>query len=309
MSCLPHCLVVVVVMGSLWAPGALAVEGDEGQAGRDAVLALASVPSAARLAIVVSESAHPEVQLLPLREIEIEGMKLAQANAPANAPVDAPLVRVTSFRDETRVFWFSAGASAITSLATRVVLIIPTWIVVLFAVAGNAPLLGPAAGLVMVLGAIAGFTIGDSAAAALVSSLVYDNASRFYTTSFLASFGGHLAGNALAAGVMWLSLGFGGMLLYGLDAISAFTTGAASTAIGIFSTLGAMPIFVVAFLASVALPSVLGTWSMAATARPKEGYVIDPTWKPLASVTQRVLPEDKNHVPMRTLVSVAIPGT
>ncbi len=300
----PSLHALVVVFGLCAASSAFA---DVEQQAADA---LASVPAGVRLAVDISDSAYPEVQLRSLRELELEGMKLAQASAPA-PDVAAPLVRVTSFKDETRVFWFSAGASAITSLATRVLLIIPMWVVIGLATVGTAPLLGPVATFVIVLGAVAGFSIADSAAAAAVSSLVFDNASDFFTSSFLASFGGHLTGNALAAGVMWLSVGFGGMLLFGLDALSAFTTGTALSAIALFSVLGTVPVFVVAFLASVALPALIGTWATAVTAKPREGYVIDPTWRPLASApgSPRALPEERFRVPMRSLVSVAIPGT
>lgn len=277
--------------------------------------AFAEVPPHVRLAIDVEESAFPEVQLFSLRDIDAlegQGQRLAQASeAPTLSTVPAP--RVSSFRDESRVFWFSAGASAVTSLAARVLLIIPAWIGVAFAQAASAALLGPVASFILVLGIVGAYTVGESAAAALVSGLVFDNSSRFYTSSFLPTFAGHLAGNAIAAGVLWLSVGFGGMLLYGLDAISAFTTGTAVGAVTVFSILGAMPVFVVAFLASVALPAVLGTWALAATARPREGFVIDPTWRPAAggrrSSVERALPEDRERVPLRTLVTVAIPGT
>lgn len=277
--------------------------------------AFAEVPPHVRLALDVEASAYPEVQLFSLAGLdglERQGQRLAQASAPAAAP-ELPVVRVTSFKDESRVFWFSAGASAVTSLAARVLLVIPTWVGLALVSAGAASVLGPVAAFVMMLGIVGGYTVAESAAAALVSSLVFDNASHFYTSSFLSSFGGHLLGNGLAAGVMWLSLGFGWMLFHGVDALAAFTTGAAANAISVFSILGAMPVFVVVFLASVALPAVLGTWSMAATAKPREGYVIDPTWRPAAgrrrSALERALPEDRSRMPMRTLVTVAIPGT
>lgn len=278
--------------------------------------AFAEVPAHVRLALDVEKSPYPEVQLFPLAEVDAlegQGRRLAQTSRAPALSSTASRARVSSAPDESRAFWLTAGASAVTSLGARVLLILPAWLGIGFAQAAATSLLGPVASLVLILGVVGAYTFAESALAAFASTLVFDNASSTYTSSFPASFAGHLMGNTLAAGVLWLSVGFGGMLLFGLDALSAFTTGAIFGALGVFSVLGAMPVFVVAFLASVALPAVFGTWATATTARAREGFVIDPTWRPdeerRRSSVDGALPDDRSRPPMRTLFTIAIPGT
>jgi hypothetical protein len=249
----------------------------------------------ASLDVKAPDTAHPEVQLLPSAAV-------AQASEEAGAP---RLRRVPSFHDETRVFWYAAGASAITSLAGRVLLSVPAVFIAAFAgVLGVA--LGPVAGWALAVGVVGIAVLADAALAALAGSIVYDSVSRFYDTSFLAGFAGHVTGSALSIGVAALTFGFGGMLLGGLEAIAPLAVSSAFQATQMFMFLGVMPAFVVSFLASVALPALIGTWALAVTARPKDGYVMDPEWRPLSARIDAALPPERRSVDG---VAVVLPGS
>lgn len=263
-----------------------------------ALESLSRLPSAARLALDAPATAHPETRLVPLAQLQGEGPA-------AVAEGELPLRRVPSFNEEARVFWYAAGASAIASLGTRVLLMVPAWLVAITVAAGGV-FLGPVASTMLVIGLIAGLTVADAGISALAASLVYDNVSRFFSARYLPTFAGHLLGSGMSSSVLYLSVGFGGMLLVGLEALSAFSAPGVFQAIAIFSGLGVMPVFVVAFLASVALPAVIGTWALTATASPRPGFVVDPTWRPVG-LSLPARPHEGGRMPLFT--AFVIPGT
>lgn len=266
----------------------------------------------------LATGALPGLRLLALSELEaVESVAeqttagaLAQAaehSGEAVAEEAAPkLRRVHSFQEDTRVFWYATGAAAITSLATRVLLAIPGFFVLGITLAAGS-VLPPVASWVLLVGAVAGWAIIDSALSALAGSFVYDRVSKFYTSSFLPGFAGQLAGATLAGGVLWLTMGFGLMLTTGLELITPFTLQGALTTVQLFSALGVMPALVVAFLASVALPAVMGTWALAVTARPKDGYVIDRSWRPLDKPRASLSRADRDRLFVPPVLTLAFP--
>jgi hypothetical protein len=289
---------LVVVPVALCAAQPAAAARVEGERAGSAFESFSLLPSAARLALDAPATAHGQTRLVPLAQLERRGL-----GAP-DVSNDLPLRRVT-VQEESRVFWYAAGASAITSVGARVLLVVPGLFALGLAGASSA-LLGPVGTFMLLVGLATGFVVGDAALSALAASLVYDNVSRFYSSRYLPTFAGHLLGNVLSVGATSLMIGFGGMLLFGLESLSAFAGPGAFQAILVFTTLGVMPAFVVAFLASVAVPAVIGTWALAASASPRAGFVIEPGWRPLGLLPPPRTRDDE-RLPM--FASIAIPST
>jgi hypothetical protein len=286
----------LVVFGSAALPPTAALAND-GEARAAAEL----LAFDARLEIEAPASDVGGLRLSPLALVQPEDA-LGKADGGGELP---KLRRVASFADDTRVFWYAAGASAITSLATRVMMAIPGFFL-LAGVTAAGPALGPFGGWIMLLTGWVVSTVIDASVSALAGSFVYDNVSKFYESSFFPGFAGQLAGGALANGVLWMTIGYGLMLTTGLDLVSPFAPNGAFEPIGIFSALGVMPALVIAFLASVALPAVVGTWALAATAKPKEGYVIDPLWRPLDARRDIALAPEPRYADDRAPISPAL---
>jgi hypothetical protein len=296
-----------LVMAGLLLPGAaLADDIDPPRlsfASSLATVSLGSVFHASSTAHFQLDAPRSAVDGLRLSPLAVAQPEDALAAAAGGAAVPK-LRRVSSFSDDVRVFWYAAGASAITSLASRVLMAIPGFFV-LGVVAAAGPALGPFGSWILLVGGFTIATLLDASVSALAGTFVYDSVSRFYKSSFFPGFAGQLAGGALANGVLWLTVGYGLMLTTGLDLITPFAAQGSLAAIGVFSLLGVMPALVIAFLASVALPAVVGTWALAATAKPKQGYVIDPTWRPL-DARHLAVPPKANHEEDRLAVPPAV---
>jgi hypothetical protein len=242
------------------------------------------------------------------------GFLLAPLASKVDAKAKVRLPRVSTFHDETRTFWYASGAGAVTSLAARVFVGIPGALM-LFGTSATgvsnlaaAGIVGPTA-LIVTVGAIALMTIVDAAISALASTMVFNNMSRFYKGEWLSSFLGQLTGNALSGSVFWLTFGFGGLALDGLAGLQGLLVDGVISGMQVFSILGAMPAVVISFLATLALPALMGTWSMAAVAEPRDNYKIDPTWHPYGRRAQPSWTQDQRHAYTATTMVLPLPGT
>lgn len=251
---------------------------------------------------------HPEVQLRPLASLTPALSSVERAFELAAATKAQPRERrIDGYHEEARVLWYAAGATGLTSLASRVLLAGPTYLIGALS-AGAGLVLNPVAGTVLTLAMFGTFTVVDSALSALMGSVLFNNLSDVYETTFLPGFLGHLAGNALAVGATRIIFGFGGMLIGGLGTLSPFLGSGIVELVAVFSMLGVLPALVVTFIASLAVPAIMSTWAMAATAKAKAGYEIDPTWRPSASPSERALPE-KRRLPVFVTLPLPAPGT
>ncbi len=309
---LPAMRALVLFTVMLGASGALAT----GQAAGDA-----PPPAPVQWELVQPDSAYPEVQLKPLGvlipELQVArfGTRLALASlddapaaeqptvegdeavAPAEGEEGAapPVVetedlsrfpRVRGVHEESRVFWYAAGASALTSLVVRVLAFLPAVIGGLLIIGVNVAV-GPAATLALVVGLIVGLSAVDAGLAALAGSLVFDSLSDFYDSSFFAAFGGQFLGNAAALGVSGLTVGFGLALILGTTILTQFIGEGITIGFTVLSFFGLIPAIVIGFFASVALPALVGAWAISMSAQPREGFKIDPNWAPLAPRVER----------------------
>jgi len=230
----------------------------------------------------------PMAQLTPTQGPSI---LLAQADAAAPAPsLSAPpstesLPRARGIAGESRVFWYATGASALASLGLRVVAFVPGLIAAL-TIGTMSFAFGPAVPMILFVALATGFAGVDAAVGALAGSLVFDRASSFYDSRYVAAFTGQFLGNALAVGVGSLLFGYGMMLITGATMLTEFTGPSVLVGLSFFSFFGFLPAAVVAFFASIALPSLVGAWALANTASPRAGYRVDPTWSPFAFVDE-----------------------
>lgn len=241
---------------------------------------------------------------------------LARAAAPGLAAVKKPAPqqrpagrRVGAVADEGRVFWYAMGASALTSLGTRVFLFFPALILTVpIAMVGAA--FGPVATAVMFVGLVGGIAAIDAALAALAGAFVFDSMSRFYEASFIAGFVGQVLGTAVATAAIGVMVGFGLLYIGGVNALVQFVGTQILVGITALSILGLMPVVVLGFFATVVLPAVGGAWAMSVTATPIEGFEIDPTWDP-EPLVQRANPRELRRKERQVFapIRVAIPGT
>lgn len=234
---------------------------------------------------------------------------LAAASTAKAAPQRPAGRRVGAVADEGRVFWYAMGASALTSLGTRVFLFFPALLLTVpIAMVGAA--FGPVATAVMFVGLIGGIAAIDAALAALAGAFVFDSMSRFYEASFIAGFVGQILGSAVAAAAIGVMVGFGLLYIGGVNALVQFVGTQILIGITALSILGLMPVVVLGFFATVVLPAVGGAWAMSVTATPIEGFEVDPTWDPEPMV-QRANPRELRRDERRvfTPIRVAIPGT
>ncbi len=205
---------------------------------------------------------------------------------------------------DTRAFWYAAGASAVTTLGTHVLVGLPTLalgggLVSAMLGTGNVGLVGATA---TALGIFLVYTAAESTVSALVAMLVFDSMSETYEGQFASAFFGHFAGAVAGTGVTTLTFGGGLILLHGMGLLAEFTGGAGLEALTVFSFLGAMPAVVIAGTALVAVPALASAWALAAGARPKDGYAIDVDWR-------RSNLESRTFDPARreTIVTAAMP--
>lgn len=231
----------------------------------------------------------PKAQLSPTQGPTVS---LAQADVAPPAPsITAPsstdgLPRARGIAGESRVFWYATGASALASLGLRVVAFVPGLIAAL-TIGSMSFAFGPAVPMILFVALATGFAGVDAAVGALAGSLVFDRASSFYDSRYVAAFTGQFLGNALAVGVGSLLFGYGMMLITGVTMLTEFTGPSVLIGLTFFSFFGFLPASVVAFFASIALPSLVGAWALANTATPRAGYRIDPSWSPFAVVDER----------------------
>jgi len=228
-----------------------------------------------------------DIVLLPRRALTVREMPMLAAaiesgTLPSTTTEPAPvLTRARGIAGESRVFWYAAGASALASLGARVIAFVPGLFAAIAIGSMTIPF-GPAVPMILFVALATGYAAVDAAIGALAGSLVFDRASSFYDSRFVAAFSGQFLGNALAVGVASLTFGYGLMLFTGVSLLTEFIGPGVLVGFTFFSFFGFLPAAVVAFFASIALPALVGSWALASTATPREGYRIDPTWDPFA---------------------------
>lgn len=176
---------------------------------------------------------------------------------------------------DTRAFWYSAGAGAVTTLGAHVLVGLPT--LAISASALTLALSQPAVVAVMA-GLFMTYTVAEAALSALVATLIFDQMSETYESHFLTGFIAHAGAGVAATAVSSLTIGGGLLLFHGLGILSEFTGSAGLQALTIFSFLGAMPAVVLAGTALVAIPALATSWALSAGATPRAGYAVDDNW-------------------------------
>lgn len=200
-------------------------------------------------------------------------------------PVFSGIPRAKKVRGELPTYWYAALASGTAGLLVKaagaVVGFIPAIVSLSLLTAGVGP--GPAAFAVTMVAAITLGLVIDSALSSLVGGLVYDFASDFYESNYVAAFAGHLAGNAFALGAPLLTGGMAIMLTSGVAVLQDFAVAGALEGITAMTILAAPPVVFASLVVWMAVPALIGSWAIVNTARPAEGFVLDPSWKPLRS--------------------------
>ena len=203
--------------------------------------------------------------------------------------------RSKTVKRESRIFWYAAGASALTSLAVRVIAIIPGMFA-LGAAATVGAVVGPPA-LIAMLGAMAiGLVTVDAAVAALATTILFDAMSTHYSSRYFAVFGGQFAGNVITLGTLGLLAGYAGLAVNGAYTLEGYVGRDPGNVLLAFSIFGVMPAFVVVFLAAFIFPAAIGAWAAMVAARPREGYVVDKSWHPLQVLHRDAVPFDPREV-------------
>lgn len=202
---------------------------------------------------------------------------------------------------DTRAFWYAAGAGAVTTLGTHILIGLPT----LF-IAGNfvSPLLAESSpmGLVVIGGVFAAYTLVESSLSSLVSMLVFNSMSQTYEAQYLTGLLSHFGGAMVATTVTSLTFGLGLLMMHGTGVLVPFTGGAGIQTLNIFSLLGAMPAAVIAATALVAVPALTTSWGLAAGARPRAGYAVDEQWQQATLIERADDPTRDRHAPERVAV-------
>jgi hypothetical protein len=251
----------------------------------------------------------PELVALPRFTLTTSFLDLAPQAASASPSIVVP-PRYGWIIDEGRPFWFAAGASSVVALGTHVLVGFPT-LVITGSAAGNVAQSSPAAALPLLLGVGGAYMLAQTALSSLTAFLVFNATSKVYDGNWLVAFGAHVAGTLLGAAVSALPFGTGFMLYGGLEGLSEFTGRTGLGAVAVLSVLGALPAIVIGGIALIGVPAIIGSWAMAISATPKEGYAIHrgpppapPQGPPASPPTARA--SDIVPVPMMAL---AIPGT
>jgi hypothetical protein len=264
------------------------------------------------LAFGISETAQAQVRLDRVVSIpslgsfdilpDIPDFKLRTSTLDVFAATPSIIIppRFSWVVDDGRAFWFSAGASAVVTLGTHVLVGLPT-LVVTFSAAGSLAGTSPAAVVPVLLGAGATYMLVQTALASLASYLVFNGMSKVYDASYIVSLAAHIAGSFLGAGVSALVFGTGIMLIGGLTGLAEFTGSAGISAVSVFSVLGALPAVVIGGIALVGVPAIVGSWGMAVAATPKPGFAVDPSWKDPSPTLSRSSPRDSESVPVVAL--------
>ncbi len=199
---------------------------------------------------------------------------------------------------DTRAFWYSAGAGAVTTLGTHLLIGTPTLAIsssLLVGVSG-APLLAA------VLGIYVGYTAVESLLSGLVAGLVFDSMAQTYRSNFLTGAMAHMAGSMLSTTVVSLIGGFGLLVFHGTTLLTPFTAGAGIGGLGVLTLLGALPAVVVAATAVIAIPALVTSWALSASAQPREGYMIDQNWQAIEQHT-----DDPTRRPTERVATISVP--
>ncbi len=183
---------------------------------------------------------------------------------------------------DTRAFWYSAGAGAVTSLASHVLIGVPTLVLsvglIMGVTAGAAPAVGFAVGLALAIGIGGTYAFAESLLSALASTLVFNGLSELYEGDYVTALMAHFGGSLVSTAVTTVTFGGGVLLFHGMGALAEFTGSAGLTTVQVFSFLGAMPAVVIAGIALIAVPALVTAWALAVSASPRKGFEIDEEW-------------------------------
>ncbi|MDP2344971.1 MAG: hypothetical protein Q8O67_28760 [Deltaproteobacteria bacterium] len=227
------------------------------------------LPTALRLdAVTVLDAVAVVAAFSPTLPLDL----LASRAPPVQLPPDYAWVE----RD-TRAFWYSAGASAVTSLGTHVLVGIPVLVIASAGIAGIAAT-APITALALAVGVVGLYAFSESLLSSLAGFLVFNGMSETYEGNYLTCLLAHFGGNLASTAVTTLTFGGGALLFHGMGLLSEFTGGAGLQTVQIFSFLGAMPAIVIAGIAIVAVPALASAWALAVSATPRAGYEIDDQW-------------------------------
>ncbi len=195
-----------------------------------------------------------------------------------SAPHEALPAHYAWVERDTRSFWFSAGAGAVTTLGTHIIVGLPS---LFFASSALGPMLdaGSPGAFAAGIGLFTAYTLLESGLSSLVAMLVFDSMSETYESRYLTGFFGHFAGAMASTAVTSLTVGFGLLALHGSLRLADFTGGAGYRNLEIFSLLGAMPAVVMAATALIAVPAMTTSWALSAGATARPGYIIDDRWR------------------------------
>lgn len=293
--------VVVVVL--------LALLGGAGQARAQAVRSGAALAQAvgfqlhldSELALDVLQVALPELDAL------VPSLVPSQVLPAKSQALQLPADYAWIERD-TRAFWYSAGASAVTALGAHVLIGIPVLVLGGGLIATLSAAGPPVVAIALALGIAGTYAFAESVIAALAGVLVFNGMSEIYEADYLPGLMAHFLGTLVSTTVTTLTFGGGLLLFHGMTLLSEFTGSAGVTTLQIFSFLGAMPAVVIAGIALIAVPALVSSWAMATSAHPRAGYEVDENWQ---MPTQAALPpsssSDRDGAP-RYAVAVPLPA-
>ncbi len=211
----------------------------------------------------------------------------AVVDAAVRAPPTLPSVYAWVERD-TRAFWYSAGASAVTSLGAHVLVGLPVAAVTAAGMGGLAAsngIFGQALAMGLAFGVGGTYALAVSLLSSFAALTVFNGMSEFYEGRFVPALGAHFAGLLASSAVTALTFGGGLLMFHGAGQLAVFTGSAGLQTLAIFSFLGAMPAIVIAGIALVAVPALVTSWALSVSASPREGYAIDPAWLTSTSTT------------------------
>jgi hypothetical protein len=199
---------------------------------------------------------------------------------------------------DSRAFWYSAGAGAVTTLGAHLLVGTPTLAVSVGLLSGlsGAPL------LVAWLGIYVGYTAAESMLSGLVAGLVFDSMAQTYRSNFITGAMAHMAGSMLSTTVVSLIGGFGYLVFHGSGLLAPFTGTAGISGLGVLTLLGALPAVVVAGTAVIAIPALVTAWALSASAQPRDGYTIDQNWQALDQRT-----DDPTRRPTERVATISVP--
>lgn len=211
--------------------------------------------------------------------------------------------RLSWVLEDARAFWLTAGTGALlVNLGSHILLGGPTLVaaaVLASAISAAMPVLG----MPVFLGVVGAYVVLQAAGAALVTTAVFNAASRFYQADWAAAFAGHLVGTVVAAGIAAVPFTLGGFLMGSVGGLASFTGGAGVNGLAVLSALGALPAAVAGAVILIALPAFMSTAAMTRSAAAKPGYAVQPLSIAPPGAPQSAL------APALPLLALAVPGT